>query len=578
MSYTETQTPKKPAATKSPCGCGCQDGSKKHDPDCCNLVCFERPNYFCGHLLSDADLTLGQNYFREKSKLYHRTMEGFGVVCGLRLRCDPHCDGQIQVSNGFAIDCCGNDLVVCQPTTYDVLGELRKRKWIVEAPKDPCKKDEHQDRDCTGKHCFYVGICYEEQDAEFITPFQTDCSPGPSSCEPTRIREGVRFELYQEMPTRPNPLDEIEKRIERCFAIFREGQFSRGLTQYAPEILSILESNPQAHEEGNREEYQQEYQDPCDLFCKVRALFLHQLRVCPDAYNCNLEHEVWKICCPEGTQQFDRGEVESAFKRLFELVQKYVFSCVLAEFAFLCPEPSDPCCVLLGSVEVEHGRLTRVINYPRWYLWCFQNFLEVLMYTLANQAACEPHKSRTKVENTERGAHKNDGCCPGFEVDVKEFLSLFLADSRASETAARSFVQATRAVFLSLVDGFDFVSPHGVSPQVLRNMSRQKASRISDSFQFSLDVVGEGKLPEENDPVSLLLSFLIHRGAQPLAVHEALRAQEEVVAEASRYLNAPIRETGPTKGERYAAMKEELIREVKEQVLQEIKKKGKQQP
>jgi hypothetical protein len=419
----------------------------------------------------------------------------------------------------------------------------------------PLKDDEPED-DCTGKQCFYIGICYDEQGAEFVTPFQTDCSPGPKSCEPTRIREGVRFELYQEMPTRPNPLDEIEKRIESCFSIFREGQFSRGLKQYAPDILNILQD----------EEQEEEGPDPCDLFCKVRALFLHQLRVCPDSYNCNLEEEVWKICCP-GDEDWELGEIEAAFKRLFELVEKYVFSCVLAEFAFLCPEPPDPCCVLLGSVEVEHGRLTRVINYPRWYLWCFANFFEVLMYTLANQAACGPHK-RDAWARREGDEHRREkGCCPGFEVDVKEFLTLFVAHDRASETAARACVQAIRALFFSLVEAFDFISPHGMSPQVLKNMPLEQARKISDLFNFSLDRQRDGKLPEEHDPFSTPFSYLIHRGAQPLAVHVSGEGEGKV-SEASRYLNAPI-----------AALREELndlhnqIRELRKE-----SKKGKQQP
>ena len=80
--------------------------------------------------------------------------------------------------------------------------------------------------------------------------------------------------------------------------------------------------------------------------------------------------------------------------------------------------------MLIGSVEVENGRLTRVINYPRWYLWCFANFFEVLIYTLANEAACG-REDTPQTEETRKP--RKDGCCPGFEVDVCEFLSLFNA-------------------------------------------------------------------------------------------------------------------------------------------------------
>src|SRR4051794_36943753 len=52
-------------------------------PSCCELIDFKRPNYVCGHLLTDADLTLDQRYFREKNKLYNRAFHGHGIVCGL---------------------------------------------------------------------------------------------------------------------------------------------------------------------------------------------------------------------------------------------------------------------------------------------------------------------------------------------------------------------------------------------------------------------------------------------------------------------------------------------------------------
>ena len=78
---TDTQT--NPAGYKNgtkPCGCGeHHHGHHEHDC-CCKLECFERPNYFCGHLLTDADLKLDQKYVIEKNKLYHRAIHGHGHI------------------------------------------------------------------------------------------------------------------------------------------------------------------------------------------------------------------------------------------------------------------------------------------------------------------------------------------------------------------------------------------------------------------------------------------------------------------------------------------------------------------
>src|SRR5580658_3132585 len=246
---TSSQTSSTASATgttstvSSPCGCGCHEHAQQ-PCGCCKLTCFERPKYFCGQLLSDGDLTLQETYFREKNKLYHRTLDGFGVVCGLQMRCDGHCKGHITIGDGYAIDCCGNDLVVCEPRSFDIIGELRKKKCLMEMPRDRRKIDDPNNPDqddCITKQCFYIGICYAEEPLDFATPYTTECNPAPGPCQPTRIREGVRFEIYEELPVRPNPLDEIEKRIECCFKMYREGQFARALRQLAPRILRVLD-------------------------------------------------------------------------------------------------------------------------------------------------------------------------------------------------------------------------------------------------------------------------------------------------------------------------------------------------
>lgn len=577
MTYTQSTTNKPAQSTSgaSPCGCGC--GCHDHPPhtgECCGLTCFERPNYFCGQLLSDADLTLQENYFREKNKLYHRTIDGYGVVCGLRLKCDGRCNGHITIGEGYAIDCCGNDLIVCKQESFDVIGELRKKKWLLEPCDDPCKdkskyqnkdkdkdkdkdqdkdKDHHRDEDdgCLYRQCFYIGICYSEEPSTYVTPYTTDCSPGPGPCQPTRVRECVSFEIYDKIPCRPNPLVEIEKRIERCFRIFREGQFSRGLQQLAPIILTFFDcdANPQAAPQQDPDPGPTAQQ----AFVELRALFLHQIRICPDEYNCNLEHEVCRLR-PPGDPNNPKPTVEEAFTRLLELIEKYVFSCVLAELAFLCPEP-DPCCVLIGAVEIENGRLVRVINYPRWYLWCFANFFEVLIYTLANEAAC----SRTETEinrNTpgEVGGLKppppkrTDGCCPTPEVSVCNFLHLFIKENRAHEYAARASAQAMQAVRASLVSGFNFMRPDAISPTVFNNMSIADAQDLAKQFKFNLASLG--KPPSEaQDPVAGLLSRVLHTGTDPMALFQETRkdaqgADVQVATGATRIMDAPALSVG----------------------------------
>src|SRR5215469_12914950 len=162
MAAYTTHPPKQSKPRKS-CGCHCKEEPEKKC-SCCQTVCFERPQYHCGHLLSSEDLTLQLYYDIEKNKLRNRTLFGCGVVCGLRLTCDPNCCGAIRVSKGYAIDGCGNDLVVCESEPFNVIARLREKKLIdCPPPKpDPCDKKEEPREHCPEKQCFYIVACYDE--------------------------------------------------------------------------------------------------------------------------------------------------------------------------------------------------------------------------------------------------------------------------------------------------------------------------------------------------------------------------------------------------------------------------------
>lgn len=116
------------------CGCTC-------DSTCCELECLVRPNFFCGQVLTDADLAAMVEWTRQRLAL-QRYRDGWGVACGLELSCNGP-DGQrgccgsasggpaVYVDRGYAVDCCGNDLVVCEPIRVDLSS-------VCTTPDDPC--------------------------------------------------------------------------------------------------------------------------------------------------------------------------------------------------------------------------------------------------------------------------------------------------------------------------------------------------------------------------------------------------------------------------------------------------------
>src|SRR5262249_35829573 len=150
------------------------------------------------------------------------------------------------------------------------------------------------------------------------------------------------------------------------------------------------------------------------LFCQLRGLFLLYLKKHPDNYNCTIEDDIRNIPFPDQKQEEEgnyKEKVREAFCRLLELVWQYVISCALGELVPPCSEPSRASCVVLGTVEIENGRIVHVCNCPRSYVWSFANFFEVLLATLMNGVACESDN-----EDDEKQAMKHI-CCREFDLD-----------------------------------------------------------------------------------------------------------------------------------------------------------------
>ena len=112
------------------CGCGC-GGRCGCESRCCDLECLVRPNFYCGQLLNDTDLDALVEWTRKRFSLT-RYRDGWGIVCGLDVSCSGPDDARsccgteggdgpfVYVKPGYAVDCCGNDLVVCEPLKVDL--------------------------------------------------------------------------------------------------------------------------------------------------------------------------------------------------------------------------------------------------------------------------------------------------------------------------------------------------------------------------------------------------------------------------------------------------------------------------
>ena len=99
-----------PAPVVRPCAC----------PACKGLPSLERPRFFAGQLLTESELNSLESYVLAKSRLHNRYLHGPGVVCGLEVVCGD-CQPWVTVKQGYAIDPCGNDVVVGTDQHVDVM-------------------------------------------------------------------------------------------------------------------------------------------------------------------------------------------------------------------------------------------------------------------------------------------------------------------------------------------------------------------------------------------------------------------------------------------------------------------------
>jgi hypothetical protein len=163
--------------TRQDCGCGC-GGTKECTPH--TLV---RPRFFCGQLLTDADLSTLTDWALDRRRLaVHR--EGWGAVCGLDVGADPEKPAGVVVRPGIAVSPCGEDIVLpalakldltpCCPDLTSPCATLD----TAELP-DTCAVD--------------IGVVYREHGVDPVLALGRSACGEAGECEDSRIAES--FEL-----------------------------------------------------------------------------------------------------------------------------------------------------------------------------------------------------------------------------------------------------------------------------------------------------------------------------------------------------------------------------------------------
>jgi hypothetical protein len=149
---------------------------------------LEFVHYFPRQLITADDMSLEQEYFREKLRRHNRMLHGWGVVCGCQVT--PITGLKVSVSEGYVITSSGDEIYIPPGTTFDLTGDARQSP-------DPCALLTPCSAVSTGKaikgDTVYLAVYYVEYETKPVRVIPSGCGYSESTCEYSRTRES--FEL-----------------------------------------------------------------------------------------------------------------------------------------------------------------------------------------------------------------------------------------------------------------------------------------------------------------------------------------------------------------------------------------------
>jgi hypothetical protein len=188
-----------------------------NEPNCCGPVTpgcdspiGELPRYYPRQLITPDDLTLEQNYFRDRLRRHNRLVHGWGVVCGA-LVCPAwtkYPDGttsltpwQVKVRSGYVLGPYGDEIVIdCERTidlrtkgTSGVTGEV-----CVDAPDPWCTPVYMPPAPST---TLFIAVKYKQSAARPVRVQPKGCGCDDSTCEYSRWKDGYEIGVLTTCPT-----------------------------------------------------------------------------------------------------------------------------------------------------------------------------------------------------------------------------------------------------------------------------------------------------------------------------------------------------------------------------------------
>jgi hypothetical protein len=177
--------------------------------DCCGgatqRCASERTRFFAGQLITPADLTQDQDYFRERMRRHNRIMHGWGIVCGATvIKGRGPCE--VIISAGFILGPQGDEILIEKELTINLC--LTDPEGDVPSdcgpPVDPWCSDVRVRRNADAT--LYIAVRYAESPTRPVRSSGCGCGCNQGDCEYSRIRDGFVIRALTELPSSYNSM------------------------------------------------------------------------------------------------------------------------------------------------------------------------------------------------------------------------------------------------------------------------------------------------------------------------------------------------------------------------------------
>lgn len=369
-------------------------------PVCGHLECLCRPRFFAGQLLTEADLKRLDSYIVAKNKLHNQHMHDWGTVCGLEVSCHP-CGEQVVVSTGYAVDRCGNDIIVCEPDCVDVCALIDRcrrpeklacrpygdagdcpdleEEWILairycERPSRGVTalrgsaKGKRTCASCGASACGGCGGCTSGNggcnggcdcngsqtctDGMWTSARRFPMRASPPECEPTVICESYTYEVFKK--PKEDPRGERDPRQ-------LGGPLSERFRCCLETLTALVPTPPGAFDQAQFQANPQAWHQWC---CATKEALI-EWYVAHGGYRCDAAMRLGLIICPDPTSSSFATEFAVMVAQLFEHVANIMFDCLCSALLPPCDGPTSDMLVPLASVtvRVRDCKVLRVCNW-----------------------------------------------------------------------------------------------------------------------------------------------------------------------------------------------------------------------